>query len=181
MNRRSLCAAGLVLLLSGTALATTYPGLDWTRLVALSDVVVHVEIERQDVRELASGRLATFYRARLLETLAGDPGRSLRGEPANEVLFALPGGVLGDRGQRVSGMPRFEVGQQLIVFLGSPGGPDGARGIVGHALGSFTVDGRGRLFADPELGGHPEVPRRLSTLREKLRRRTDTSPIEAPR
>ena len=84
------------------------------------------------------------------------------------LVFALPGGVLGAVGQRVSGIPSFSVGEQILVFLGDANGPGGARGIVGHALGSYRVDSRGRLFADEEYGGHPEVPRRLTSLREKL-------------
>lgn len=59
---------------------------------------------------------------RTIETIVTlQPETYLKGESRESLTFRVPGGTLGRYQNMVIGAPRFEVGQRVIVFLGSHG------------------------------------------------------------
>lgn len=167
--RRGPRAAALVLgvTLTGAlaAAATEHPGLDQAGLIARSDVVVRVTVDKHEARWVTPRRIATLYEVRVVEVLRGElqPVE----QSTQRLIVGLPGGAVGDIGQRVGGVPELHDGAEYVLFLGPGEGPGGARGVVGHVLGVLRTRGD-RLLDDPVLGGHPELPRRLPRLRALL-------------
>jgi hypothetical protein len=78
-----------------------------------------------------------------LETIA-----CLRGEAAPNVVLLVPGGVVGEVGQRVAGAPTFASGEETIVFLRRA--ELGVYRVAGLAQGKFEVKG---AYAVPDLSG----------------------------
>jgi hypothetical protein len=84
-----------------------------------------------------------------------------------------PGGFTGDFGTLVFGMPRFEQGEEVALFLSEDGG--GQR-VLGLSQGKFSVDAAGGIsrelhgLALARVGGHRspallKAPQRLGELR----------------
>jgi hypothetical protein len=92
-----------------------------------------------------------------------------RGVAPERVVVVVPGGVLGDVGQRVDGAPAFEDREEVVVFLRRL--PGGAFRVHGLAQGKFRVEG---AEARPDL-------RRLRVADGALRagqRRVEAMPLE---
>lgn len=125
---RALVAALLVL--SPAAWATTVLRADVPALTRRADSVV-----RGKVLSLASHwtgdhlRIVTDVRLQVLETL--------KGEEAQTVTIRQPGGIVGDVGQKVSGLAAFKPGEEVVVFL-ERRGP--VRIVAGLAQGKFHLD-----------------------------------------
>lgn len=116
--------------------AATFTTTSFHELAELADVVVRVRVTSAEARwldESGPSRLVTFHEARVLEVVKGrvtdDEAR------AGTLLVGVPGGVLGDVGQRVPGAPALEVGREYLLLLGRAEGPGGARGIAGLSHG----------------------------------------------
>ena len=86
------------------------PGLDV--LVAMSSAVVRGEVVDTSSRRADNGRIVTDYTVRVDEVAAGQAGST--------VQFTLPGGTIGDDGEVVTGMPTFQAGDQVVLFLKMP-------------------------------------------------------------
>lgn len=165
-------AAALGALTAGpqSAFATSYPSIEERGLTTTSTLVVRGQILSKTTQYLGGPerkqKLATLYTITVVEVLKG----TLTVGEADEarVVIGLPGGELGEIGQRVSGVPALAIDDEYVLFLGPPSGPGGARGVVGHALGTYRVTARGHLLPDREYGGHPSIPRRLELLRAAL-------------
>jgi hypothetical protein len=130
--------AVLLALAAPPARATTVLPVDAHGLVDRAEVIFVGTAVHQETATTGDGRFPfTLVTFRVHETLKGatDPG---------ELVLALPGGFLGDELYEIEGVPRFAVGEKVLVFARG----NGARGfpIVGWSQGLF------RLVADPGSG-----------------------------
>lgn len=131
--------------------AATFADMPFSELVDRSDRVVLGIVAGTSAR-FADGedsRILTDVTVRVVrDLLPGIPeGRS--DSASRTIVFATPGGVVGDRGQRVPGLPRYQAGDEVVLFLGPARGPLTApdasvelverRAVVGLALGVFFV------------------------------------------
>jgi hypothetical protein len=144
MNHRPLrgllaALAAALLLLSATAplRATTVIAPTFNELVAESELIARVEVTavRPAWVESPQGRvIKTFVTFRVL--------RALKGTPVAELTLPFLGGELDGETMRVSGMPRFTVGQTDIVFISD------TRGVRFSPLVGL-MHGRYRVRTDP--------------------------------
>jgi hypothetical protein len=127
----------LALLMASAAFATTMPTLSLVEKVARADLVVTAKVKREWVENIAPPqrplRLVTFHEATVEKVHKGD-AKIVR------VVFGIPGGVLGEIGQKVPGAPTIDDGKRALLFLGPGKGPGGARGLVGLWQGLVALD-----------------------------------------
>ena len=76
-----------------------------------------------------------------------------RGSAPTRVTVVVPGGVVGDIGQRVDGSPTFSQGEEVALFLERAG--EGKFGVRGLGQGKFSI-AAGQ--AQPQLGGFTFAP-----------------------
>lgn len=123
-----------------SAVATTWPASDLDTLRAHASLVVRARVVAHEARWLAgtgSARIVTFYTLAPQERLAGT--YEDRERKSARVTLGVPGGEVGEYGQKVHGAPIFEEGSEVLLFLGPAEGPSGARGLVGLGHGAFLV------------------------------------------
>jgi len=148
MTRAVFLSAAAALLAAAPAAAATALPATVEGLARASTLVVRGTVEGQEVRVGADGsRLYTFVALRVAE--------ALKGEAPALLLVRVPGGVLGERGQRVAGAAAFADGEEVVAFL-SPAGA--VHQVTGMAQGKFTVAGG---EARPDLSGLELLPRQL--------------------
>jgi hypothetical protein len=110
--------------------ATTLAKLDLPALARASDVVVRARVEGISARWSGDRRrILTEVRVRVLERMAGDCGEALR--------LVQPGGVVGDIGQKVDGVPAFTPGEEAVLFLERQGP---VYALVGLSQGKWSVE-----------------------------------------
>lgn len=140
--------AALALLLPPAALVSADPAaaatvrrLDLAELVRQADLIVLATV--QATAPARHGNRILTRATLVIET-------TLKGTPPDPLVVEVPGGVIGGIGQKVPGAARFEVGEQVIVFLGASDSP-GHHAVIGMAQGKLRVvpglDG-GRLVRD---------------------------------
>ncbi|MGF1510598.1 MAG: hypothetical protein ACFB9M_13945 [Myxococcota bacterium] len=119
-------------------------------------------------------RILTFTEIEVDEHVSLDEGSAQE----DAVLVRTLGGVIGPVGMRVSGVPHFEVGQEVLLFLrtGSGGSRDAMR-LVGLGQGAWKVDRTGATvmvrpmtegIAFASSGSGPQAVE-LAELRAKVR------------
>jgi hypothetical protein len=112
-----------------------------------ASAVVHAVVrQRQSAWDEAHRRIYTFTELELRDAWLGAPDATL-------VVRTL-GGEVGSVGMKVSGTPRFEVGEEVVLFLRAD--PlDGERyQVVGMSQGKFRVEQRSEgAFAVPDAKG----------------------------
>ncbi len=176
----TLCAAAGLLLAAAPAGATLMRPLSVADLASDADVVIRGEVLRVDVVWAGTNPMpVTLVDLRVSEVLAGPP-QGRRGPapaPGQVLTLSQPGGVKDDVELDYAGRPRFQPGQETVVFLARRGA---ARFIpVGLAQGVFRIgpaDSAGRraltrdldgvTFVEPAAGGG--VPADLEGLRRAL-------------
>lgn len=124
----------LLSLAAPMALATTLIAMDVPALTRASDLVVRGTVVRVEARWTNDGRrIITDNEILVAEVLKGAVSKKT-------VVAMQPGGEVGDVGQLVHGVAKFNVGDEVVVFLE-------ARGerafVVGLAQGRFVVDRSG--------------------------------------
>jgi hypothetical protein len=178
LSFRTRSVASLAIGLAGVAAATAMISADVDELTRRSDAVVRGTVQRAESRWSADGR-------RILTDVEISVAEALKGSPGKRVIVQQPGGVVGDIGQKVSGQASFQVGEEVVVFLGRHG--DQRYQVTGMAQGKFRVerssDGTAAfavpepmseaLLLDPATGQevqstHRAVP--LDDLRERIRK-----------
>ncbi len=65
----------------------------------------------------------------------------LKGAPASEVRFAVPGGKVGNIRQTIAGAPEFNEGSEYVLFLWT--GSSNFTQVIGLSQGKFTVSSSG--------------------------------------
>lgn len=160
------CLAVLVALsLPASAWATQVIGLDVKGLTDGSDAIVVGRVVRADSRWTRDGRL-------IVTEVEVTVAEALKGSPAKSVVILQPGGVVGDVGQVVSGLARFGVGDEVLVFLERQGRRTFL--VTGLAQGKFrierTSDGT-QAFAVPDDVGEAALvdPLTRAPMRSPLR------------
>ncbi|MFH1571601.1 MAG: hypothetical protein ABIL09_26660 [Gemmatimonadota bacterium] len=139
LARGLLPALAGALLVAGTAAATTVERLDLATLAGRADRIVLATCQGTVAVEL-DGDLYTRVHFAVIQTLKG------QARPHLEALFA--GGELGERRQWLSGMPAFEPGEEVVLFLTAPDA-EGRVWPIGLAQGKFRVE--------PGPDGEPQV------------------------
>jgi hypothetical protein len=105
---------GILLFGAAPSSATVYLPADFTEMVTLSAFVVHGRVV--DVRsDTASDRrgIVTYVTIDVAEPLKGAPGETL--------TFLVPGGQVGRYERVVVGAPRFDRGDEVVLFLAARG------------------------------------------------------------
>jgi hypothetical protein len=105
-----------ILLLVSEAAATTVVPPEFDALVNESDYVVHARVSAVSAEKRVSERgakIVTKVELEVIEVVAGTP-------PAKIVLELL-GGRVGEEKMAVGGMPRFQVGDEDVLFVSGNG------------------------------------------------------------
>jgi hypothetical protein len=135
-------AVGLVF--STQAGATTLLKTDLQELSSTSDVVVRGTVKRVESRWTKDG-------SRIVTDIDVEVREAMKGAPPKTVTIRQPGGVVGDIGQKVSGLASFQEGEDVVVFLEKK--PGNAFDVRGWAQGKYKIakgaDGKA-LMAIPE-------------------------------
>ena len=163
-----LAAAMVLFCASARATTTTYQTLD--TLAREADVVALgrvLSVTSGWVGEGSQKSIATEVKLRVDETM--------KGKAQKEIKFGIQGGVVGEIGQVVHGMPSFQVGESVVVFLHHPFAGSEVLTLHGLEQGKYTVettsDGKeafavpasaGAQFIDPDTGQPTDV--RAQTL-----------------
>ncbi|MGH7150042.1 MAG: hypothetical protein ACREIU_05065, partial [Planctomycetota bacterium] len=135
--RRSILPGLAVALLAGGAAATVVVRLDLPALTSRSEAILEGKcLSTRSVLD-GAGNIATAVRVEVSRAFKGTAG---------EIEFRIPGGVIGDRGLLVPGMPAFSVGEEVLLFL-TPESSTGIRLPVGLGQGKFRIE------RDPVTGG----------------------------
>jgi hypothetical protein len=138
-----------LLVLSPLASATTVLRADVPALTRHSDAIVR-------------GRVVTLQshwtgdKRRIVTDVTVQVEETLKGEPAQTVTIRQPGGIVGDVGQKVSGLAAFHPGEEVVVFL-ERRGP--VHVVTGLAQGKFHLDRLkdGSVRATPDGTGDARV------------------------
>lgn len=129
--RRSPVWAALGLLGAQLAGATALVREDLAHLSETSDAIVRGTVRRVESRWTSDHR-------RIVTDVEIQVAESLKGSSAQTLVVLQPGGVVGDIGQKVSGLASFARGEEVVVFLQQRGTD---RFIVsGMAQGKFRVE-----------------------------------------
>jgi len=108
-----LCAGCAILYFAAAidvASATVLLPADFTTVVTGSPTIVHGRVT--DVRSFISGPRRTIESVVTLSVI-----ETLKGVPARTVLFRVPNGQVGRYRRVVVGVPEFEDGDEVVVFL----------------------------------------------------------------
>jgi hypothetical protein len=181
--RRTTLRVGLLTLplhgfMAAPASATSVVALDLPSLARTAELIVAGRVEAV-VPYREGGRIYTRVTLRVAETLKPEAA----GDARPEVSFSVHGGELDGLGQFVAGQARFEVGEQVVVFLTDLGRRPT---LLGMAQGKWAYDparrgaeltpdvsglaGLERLGADGRpVAPSPTTPVGLDAVRAALR------------
>jgi len=126
-------ALAALLILASPARSTTVEQLSFERLVERAAVVFHGACT--DVRAEWDG---TGRRIQTRVTFA--PAAVLKGQAGERLELVLPGGQRDGLTQVVHGMPRFAVGEEVVVLATAPHRRSGVAIPVGLGQGVYRVD-----------------------------------------
>ncbi|MBI5160769.1 MAG: hypothetical protein HY996_05060 [Micrococcales bacterium] len=128
---------------SGAASATLLVYMTDEELTARADAIVLAE-----VTAVESYRDARLHRVFTRVTLGVE--QYLKGQGPGEILVRVAGGTLGDLEYRVLGAPRFQPGEQVVLFLAAR--PEAAS-IIGMTQGKLRVvtDEAGQKWVERDL------------------------------
>jgi hypothetical protein len=139
-RRRAGSAAvlGLALLVwpVGSTVGSVVEALDVDVLAARADVVVRATVQRVE----------PYLDRRVRSVITLSTVESWKGLAPDTIRLDQPGGRLPDIGTLVFGMPRFEVGEDVVVFLSWPEG--GSPRVLGLAQGKVDVLDDGSIDRD---------------------------------
>jgi hypothetical protein len=125
-----LSLASLLVLAPGGARAGTLLAKSVEESARTSDAVVRGTVLSVTSR-WAGGHIVTDVEIAVTSSWKGQPGR--------QVTVTIPGGVVGDLGQRVDTAPEFTVGEEVVVFVQRA--PNGRMNRVnGLAQGKYRVE-----------------------------------------
>jgi len=127
------------LLAASPALGAEAVALSVEGLARSADAVVRGQVRRTTATMTADGR-------RIFTLVDVEVAATWRGQAGATVRVIVPGGVVGDIGQRVDGAPTFAGGEEVVVFLNRA--EAGGHRVAGLAQGKFQVAG---TAATPDL------------------------------
>jgi hypothetical protein len=138
----SVLCVGLAIM--ATAQAATVLRFDVKELTTRAVVILHAKVVSKQARKSKSGKIFTDLRLQVLDAVAGAKG--------SIYSFSIYGGVVGDTGSTIAGAARYDVGEEILVFL-DKSNKYGLRTAIGLAQGKFTirvVDGKKMAYRDLE-------------------------------
>lgn len=174
---KSILVAAVLCAFAGPALATTVLRMEVADLSREADVVV-----RGKVAEVHS----RWSDKRIITQITIDVTEAYKGAPGKTVTIVQPGGVVGDIGQTVHGMPQFKKDSDVVVFLEKRG--EKVFSVVGLAQGLFDVekssDGKSLFVVPVEVDARvldprtqaPVAPRNSALTIEGLRAKLKATP-----
>lgn len=139
--------AAVLLALAGPAAAATFFETSVEEMARTSDAVVRGRVAGAASRFTRDGRIVTEVEIAVDGAWKGNASAVLR--------LVVPGGSVGGIAQTVDAAPRFEEGEEVVVFVTRRGA---AWLVNGHALGKYRVEG---AEARSALGGAKVLPRAL--------------------
>jgi hypothetical protein len=144
---RRMVGGVLGALLAAPAMASSVLHLDLDAMCARAEVIALARVVRAEAAWDA-GRIWTTATLAVDEAWKG-------AAKGGEVVVRQPGGVVGDVGQVVHGLPALVPGARAVVFLERGRGGTGVFGLVGMAQGYLAIeeDAREGLVARQDLGG----------------------------
>lgn len=184
MVKRWLVAGSVgvvVLLCSLAAQGTSVVELDDAQLVERSTTILHGDVTHKNVRVVAeTGAYYTEYVFAVRELIKGDQPTT------TEVVFREWGGEMGGLRYWLPGTGKFNVGDEVVVFLGKTDPRTGIGFTTGLAQGKFRVEHDGASstatavrelgelrLVDQKTGLEHEVPkierRKLPQLLNKVK------------
>jgi hypothetical protein len=122
-------------------------------LVSAARAIVSGSVIATHVR--SGGRIETVTGVAVEEWIKGTGGTS--------VSIVLPGGQIGNEGLTVPGVPSFEPGDRVLLFLTRNGRGDWTP--LSFALGAFVADGRGLLAREEIFGWTGDGARHVERMR----------------
>lgn len=132
----ALFAIGALSLGVGSAGATVLVPMDVDALAASSDLIV-----RGTAGE--TGSAWTADRKQIRSTTPVTVSQWVKGESKPVIAVATPGGTVGELTQQVSGAPRFQPGEEVLLFLVRQPGEPARYAITGFSQGKFAVTTQG--------------------------------------
>ena len=135
--RIAVAAAGLLLLLSAPARATTLVRMSDEALTLAADAIVTGTVTEVHADRTAAGTIATYTTIAVASVIKGYV-------PQATITVRDLGGRIGDQELHLYGAAQYGVGEEVIAFLGQDG--DGWLRTSQMALGKFSVT------TDPESG-----------------------------
>lgn len=163
-----------IVLAAVPARATVVVSMDVEQLAAAATAVVHGTV--LDTRaEDDHGRVFTRVEVKVREQLKGPAATA-----PDRVAMRVVGGSLGGYSQVVPGAPQLTVGDEVVLFLWSPG-PGQPYRPLGLAMGTFHVERRGKVVeavsrrdglasARADDPGHPDLADERLPLTSLLQR-----------
>jgi len=101
-----------LLFFSLQAAATSVLPVSLQRMATTAEIIFHGTAISNEVRlDQASGRVATYTRFKVIETIKGNPGAS---HTIKQIGGQLPGSNVR---QVIHGVPQFAIGQEYVIFL----------------------------------------------------------------
>ncbi len=168
----ALVAASLAVW-SSRAGATSLVALDVAGLTDGSDAVVRGRVVRVESRW-------TRDRLRIVTDVEIAVDGALKGQPPRTVVVLQPGGQVGDIAQAVSGLARFQPGEEVLVFLERQGPERYA--LVGMAQGKLRIerstDGRAAYAIPEDVGDALLLDRRTGAPSRPLLRVQELGELE---
>lgn len=159
----------LALLVASPALAAQAVALSVEALASSTDSVVRGRVLQRSATTSEDGRrVFTLVDVEVSDTWRGSAPRTVR--------VIVPGGVVGNIGQRVEGAPAFAEGEEVVVFLHRA--EAGGFRVAGLAQGKYSVAGP---TATPDLsqlrfvgrqvgpGERPAEPMPVAELERRVR------------
>lgn len=138
---KRIAAAGFfVCAFTAISRGTTLARMDLRQLAQTAELVVRARCTGSEVRA-DRGAIWTFTEIHVIETLKGI-------ERAESIEVRLPGGQIGRVRESVEGVPKFFVGEEVVLFLERTTAGD--YGITGWVQGTFRVH-RGAQESDPSV------------------------------
>jgi hypothetical protein len=118
----------IIALVTAPLLATTVEKMELPQLVSASDSIVQGRVDSVEARYEAN-RIYTY-----VSVTIDDP---LKGERRRTVLLRQIGGTIGAKRTWVAGMPQFNIGDQVILFLRDR--HDGTFDVTGLNQGKYDI------------------------------------------
>lgn len=177
MNRAWIA---FICLCMGAADATTVKPFVFDGLCGTAQTIAHVRcVESVSLTYPDREGLFTRTRFEVLQAVKGVPGR--------ELVLVLPGGTVQGRRMEVFGIPRFEIGQETVLFLSEPdafgfpwpvGLGQGCYGVEASAEGTRHVAMGEGVPLPPGVLGKPATPAHmeLGGFLDLVRQRIQAAP-----
>lgn len=141
MNTMKALLCLLVLACAGSAMAAVAVPVSVEDLARGSDAVIRGRVVKQ------SSHWSSDHR-RILTDVEVETSSVWRGSAPSRVTVVVPGGVVGDVGQRADGAPTLSDGEDVALFLEKAG--DGRYRVHGLGQGKFSIVAG---EAKPQLSG----------------------------